>query len=531
MVMLPLNNDASEKGQLLVWGGSSTSGDTTTTVVELLTPNPSTSYTTFTFQTIAPCNFGRRHAPAAYLPDGKIVCFGGTNFQNQLSGAYYNAEIFDPVAKSWTVVDGMTVPKVYHASGILLLDGRVWLAGDSYAKNQWELRSEYYVPAYYDATRPTISSEPAVGDYGGTINIPTPDAADIEKVSLIRLSTFTHGFNSELRFIWLQIQSKGSNNVTVSAPVNAKIAPPGWYMIHVLNSAGMPSKAKVIKIPGTASSSGDTTSPSVAITSPANGATISGPSTGVTVNVAGTASDNSGGSGIQKVEVQIGSANSFKLANPKAASDWSTWSASDVVTSEGSYTITARATDNAGNTKDATITVTVAFSGGGGGTYTSIYSVTGVNYGKLYTGSLKRAGEYMHKNTTYNSALIGQSVKRVVVILAKSGNPTGTISVVVRRFSDDSIVHTFGTVDASQLTTSNQNFTLEATSSYTIAANDRILVEWNGTGSSTDQVWVRKSASDTSGGFDGQNTKWVQYITSYTIQGTYDLAGEWFKLV
>ena len=29
--------------------------------------------------------------------------------------------------------------------------------------------------------------------------------------------------------------SKGSSSVTVSAPVNAKIAPPGYYMIHVLN--------------------------------------------------------------------------------------------------------------------------------------------------------------------------------------------------------------------------------------------------------------------------------------------------------
>ena len=43
------------------------------------------------------------------------------------------------------------------------------------------------------------------------------------------------------------------SSVTVSAPVNAKIAPPGYYMIHVLNSAGVPSKAKVIKIPGTSS--------------------------------------------------------------------------------------------------------------------------------------------------------------------------------------------------------------------------------------------------------------------------------------
>ena len=242
-----------KKGKILVCGGSNTSGENATTVVQILTPNPSTNYTTFTFQTISPCNFGRRHAPNAYLPNGKIIFFGGTNFQNASSGAYKNAEIFDPVAKSWTVVSGMNVPRIYHSTGILLLDGRVWLAGTSYSKSNWELRSEFYVPSYYNATRPTISSNPTVGNYGGTINIPTPNAAGIGKVSLIRLSTFTHGFNSDLRFIWLQIRSKGSSSVTVSAPVNAKIAPPGYYMIHVLNGAGVPSKAKVIKIPGTSS--------------------------------------------------------------------------------------------------------------------------------------------------------------------------------------------------------------------------------------------------------------------------------------
>lgn len=138
------------------------------------------------------------------------------------------------------------------------MEGYGW-PGTSYAKTNWELRSEYYVSSYYNAIRPLISSNPTVGIYGRTINISTPDAASIEKISLMRLSIFTHGFNRELRFIWLQIQSKGSNNVTLSAPVNAKIAPPGYHIIHVLNSAEIPSVAKVIKVPGTSSPPPDDT--------------------------------------------------------------------------------------------------------------------------------------------------------------------------------------------------------------------------------------------------------------------------------
>jgi adenosylcobinamide amidohydrolase len=115
--------------------------------------------------------------------------------------------------------------------------------------------------------------------------------------------------------------------------------------------------------------------------------------------------------------------------------------------------------------------------------------------------------------------------------MRRAGNATGTISVVVRRASDDSIVHTFGTRDAATLsTTADQTFTFESASSYTLAANDRVLVEWGGTGTSTDQVRVRKSANSSTAGFDGQNTKWVQYATSYAIHNFYDLVGEWFKL-
>ena len=77
------------------------------------------------------------------------------------------------------------------------------------------------------------------------------------------------------------------------------------------------------------------------------------------------------------MEVKVGS-NPFKLATATGpgggSGDWSTWSASDVVTAAGSTTILARATDNAGNTKDSTINVTVTLTGSGGGTYTSIYS-------------------------------------------------------------------------------------------------------------------------------------------------------------
>jgi hypothetical protein len=59
-----------------------------------------------------------------------------------------------------------------------------------------------------------------------------------------------------MRLIWLPITSRGADSVTVSAPINANLAPPGYYMIHVLDSSLVPSTAKIIKITGTGSGGG-----------------------------------------------------------------------------------------------------------------------------------------------------------------------------------------------------------------------------------------------------------------------------------
>ena len=99
--------------------------------------------------------------------------------------------------------------------------------------------------------RPIISGSPKVGDYGSTITIPTTNAPAVVSVSLVWLMSCTHHYEPNQRLIWLQILDRGTNSVTVSAPINPNVAPPGYYMIHVLDVAGVPSVAKIIRIPGT----------------------------------------------------------------------------------------------------------------------------------------------------------------------------------------------------------------------------------------------------------------------------------------
>jgi hypothetical protein len=105
----------------------------------------------------------------------------------------------------------------------------------------------------------------------------------------------------------------------------------------------------------------DITNPTIGITSPQNGSTITGPSSGVPIKIEGTASDETGGSGLKKVQMRIDTNGEFK---EEATLDQATgkWSFSNTVTTEGSHTYTVRAEDNAGNKSDEqSISIQVSF--------------------------------------------------------------------------------------------------------------------------------------------------------------------------
>src|SRR5204862_352822 len=93
----------------------------------------------------------------------------------------------------------------------------------------------------------------------------------------------------------------------------------------------------------------DTTPPTVSITAPANGATVSGP-----VSVTATASDNVGVAGVQFF-LDGAALGAGDTSAPYVVS-WDT-----TTTTNGSHTLTARARDAAGNaTTSAAVSITVA---------------------------------------------------------------------------------------------------------------------------------------------------------------------------
>jgi hypothetical protein len=516
-VLCPLENTESEKGKILLAGGSPTATTPSTSSCEIAEPSGTSGIVR---RSTAPMTYARKHAAPVLLPTGEIVIFGGNLQQSDYNGATLHPEAFDPVTESWTVWAAATVPRMYHQVALLLHDGRVWTAGTTPNISQIEERIEIFNPWYVAETRPTIVGDPIVGTYGETITIDTPDAASISKVSLLKVSSTTHHYNTDQRLIWLQILSKTANTVVVKAPINSRLAPPGMYLLHVLNDASnpVPSVGKFIRVPGVVLDN-DLPAQVTGLVATANGASR------IDLNWTSNTEPD-----LHHYNIYRGTSPGFAvvpgvdppLAQPTASSYSDTG-----LEQSTTYYYRACAVDTVGNMgtlSDESSATTGAPS------YISIYAVTGVNnYSKMYTGNLKRVGVYLHKSAVFNSALIGQPVKKVKFILKKTGNPSGIITMLIRN-SANNIIQTFGTIDAATLTNSDQQFERELPSSYTLAANDRVMVEWDGTGSSTDQVWVKRTASNASGWFDGAHTKLTEFKASYSNQAKYDVAGEWFKL-
>src|SRR5207302_8954872 len=133
---------------------------------------------------------------------------------------------------------------------------------------------------------PSISSAPVSAGYGQTVFIGTPNAASITKVTLLREASVTHTNSMSQSFQSLSFTTT-STGLNVTMPANANIAPPGYYMLFILNGSGVPSVASIIQVSGTAAAVGTITGK---VTNPA-GAPIAGASVSSGGNGAITGSD------------------------------------------------------------------------------------------------------------------------------------------------------------------------------------------------------------------------------------------------
>jgi fibronectin type 3 domain-containing protein len=506
--LLPLHNISSERGKILLVGGSPTAVDYATTSAEILDFDLGTS-TSPVVRQVAPITYRRKMQAPVILPNGQCVVFGGSERNNTIPVRI--PELFDPQTESWQALPTASVDRVYHQVSLLLPDGRVWTAGSTVQSNFEENRTEIYSPSYlFQGPRPVISGLPTVGDYGDTISIPTLDALTASSVSLVRLMSSTHHYEANQRLIWLQILNRGPNVLTVSAPINNKVAPPGPYLIHILNALGVPSVAKIIQIPGTGTGGGDVTAPSKVL-----GLTVT-PISSSRLDLAWTTNPEPDVAHYNvyrgtTVGFAVNTATDTPLAQPIANS----YSDTTGLTESTTYYYKVAAVDtsaNIGILSDEASGTTVS-------TGEIFYNVAipGNKAVALNTGGSIRYGE---EAFSASSVLIGKSMKSWKVRLRKAGTPSGMVTAKIRRKSDDSVIATFNqTINSTALGTAFAEYTFTLTNPYTIQPGDRIMIEYGGPASVQLEQWNIDK-------IDGSNTRRIRYDGAIYVGGNAeDVAG------
>jgi Galactose oxidase-like, Early set domain/Bacterial Ig-like domain/Kelch motif len=254
-------------GKILVAGGGPSS--TNASVINVNGGTPQVSAT-------APMAYGRRQHNLTVLADGTVLATGGNSSGAtlvDLNNGVYPAELWNPATGTWRTLAAMRVTRQYHSTALLLPDARVLSAGGGIcgtcdAVGYLGKNAEVFSPPYLFkksgglAPRPQISSAPDRVTYQAPFAISTPNAASIRKVALVRLGAVTHSVNMEQRYVPLSFTA-GTGTLTATAPANPNIAPPGVYMLFVIDENGVPSVARMVRMG---------TSPAVASVFPAEDA-------------------------------------------------------------------------------------------------------------------------------------------------------------------------------------------------------------------------------------------------------------------
>jgi hypothetical protein len=258
-------------GKILVMGGGDPPG-AVAEMIDLNVPAPA-------WRGVASMSAARRHHNATLLPDGTVLVTGGTSgsgFNNQTSPVFAAAS-WNPATETWTTLASATVPRFYHSSAVLLPDGRVITGG-----GDGHPEAEVFSPPYlFKGARPVMSAVPASMGYGQQVTVQSPDAASIQKVTLIRLASVTHGVDQNQRMTTLQF-TPGADTLSITAPANGNLAPPGHYMLFIVNGNGVPSVAAIVQI-GTAAPPPPPAAPALGSLAPSS-ATAGGPAFTLTAN-------------------------------------------------------------------------------------------------------------------------------------------------------------------------------------------------------------------------------------------------------
>ncbi|KAG1658174.1 hypothetical protein FOA52_006935 [Chlamydomonas sp. UWO 241] len=291
-VMLPLTPENNYMPEVIIFGGQWSFGGINTSAVNLsmrlrVNATADGGVSTGDGWQMEEMPSPRVSHSSVLLPNGKVILIGGAKaglLGDAAAGgvAMLNDPNFWPVLYSPSAPEGVRyetlarsqIARLLHSTAGLTTNGTIFVAGSDRSARFWstanysecptsftEYRVEIFSPPFvlgadYATVHPTILDAPAELRFGATasINFSILDArANVTSAVLVAPSSDTHTFNMHQRLVGLAILStttdgeSGVRSITVRGPPNANIAPPGMYMLFLLNG-DVYGPAKWIKV-------------------------------------------------------------------------------------------------------------------------------------------------------------------------------------------------------------------------------------------------------------------------------------------
>lgn len=229
-----------EEGKIMIAGGGVPPTDSVE-VLDLNDPDPQ-------WRAVEPMSIPRRQHNTVLLPDGKVLVIGGSSgaaFDDKTQPVYHS-EVWDPETETWTEWAAIGIYRGYHSTSVLLPDGRIFTGGSRHDDTM-----EVFSPPYlFKGEKPVYDYSPRHFDPGQPFVVLSPDYERIVKVSLIHLGATTHAFDQAQRYLSLEYVPF-NGGLAVMAPKSNIVAPPGPYMLFMIDDDGVPSYGEIVTVTNT----------------------------------------------------------------------------------------------------------------------------------------------------------------------------------------------------------------------------------------------------------------------------------------
>jgi hypothetical protein len=210
-----------------------------------------------------PDGVGLHWANATVVADGRVVVTGGSRMANKLDGVNFAAFIWDPDGGPandpgrgrWTkgAASGSGKARLYHSIALLLPNAALLVGGGGGQTGPEDnYDAEIYYPPYLltgsgaVASRPTVSNAPQAITLGRPFTLSVNRA--VARVTLVRTGSVTHGFNMDQRFLELPFTAPTANSLSITPPSSVNVAPPGSYLLFVIDQSGVPSLGRIVRL-------------------------------------------------------------------------------------------------------------------------------------------------------------------------------------------------------------------------------------------------------------------------------------------